>query len=213
MLYLNVPYEQKNEAKSMYARWDKDKKKWYVTNPKFYFRFTKWIEGESVAQNKVYIAVSPKICWKCKGETPCYTFAVKSEDLIDIIDRETNIEEFTGYDVALIQINRNLPKGIKKYLVQHTNCKDKFSKATQTTYFANTCIHCDALQGANYVYDEVNSPFSGLNSTEPSSIRYIEFKLKNDIAIDYQVGEVMISPPVKLFNEKNVSQSNIELSE
>ncbi|MEH7266504.1 hypothetical protein V7132_27225, partial [Priestia megaterium] len=70
-----------------------------------------------------------------------------------------------------------------------------------------------ALQGANYVYDEVNSPFSGLNSTGSSSIRYIEFKLKNDIAIDYRVGEVMISPPVKLFNEKNVSQSNIELSE
>ncbi|KAB2495593.1 DUF5710 domain-containing protein [Priestia endophytica] len=213
MLYLNVPYEQKNEVKSMYARWDKDKKKWYATNPKFYFRFTKWIEGESVAQNKVYIAVNSKICWKCKGGTPVYTFAVKSEDLIDIINRETNIEEFTGYDVVLIQINRNLPKGIKKYLVQHTNCKDKFSKTTQTTYFANACIHCDALQGINYVYDEVNAPFSGINSTGSNPIRYIEFKLKNDIAIDYQVGEATISPPVKLFNEKNVSQSDIELSE
>ncbi|MGF9943961.1 DUF5710 domain-containing protein [Priestia megaterium] len=213
MLYLNVPYEQKNEAKSMYARWDKDKKKWYATNPKFYFRFAKWIEGESVARNRVYIAVSSKICWKCKRQTPVYTFAVKNKDLIDIIGRETNIEEFTGYDVALIPINRNLPEGIKRYLVQHTNCKDKFSKTTQTTYFANTCIQCDALQGANYVYDEVNSSFGRMYSTESNQIRYIEFKLKNDIAIDYQVGESVISPPVKLFSEKNVTQSNVELFE
>jgi hypothetical protein len=52
-----------------------------------------------------------------------------------------------------------------------------------------------------------------LNSTGSNPIRYIEFKLKNDIAIDYEVGEETISPPVKLFNEKNVSQSDIELSE
>jgi len=54
LLYINVPYEEKDEAKSMYPKWDRKKRKWYATNPKFYFRFNKWIEGRAVAQNKVY---------------------------------------------------------------------------------------------------------------------------------------------------------------
>tara|TARA_A100001011_G_scaffold391447_1_gene476943 strand:- start:84 stop:782 length:699 start_codon:yes stop_codon:yes gene_type:complete len=29
-IYLNVPYEEKDEAKSMGARWDKSKKRWYI---------------------------------------------------------------------------------------------------------------------------------------------------------------------------------------
>ena len=148
MLYLNVPYEQKDEAKSMYARWNSEKKKWYATNPKFYFRFSRWIEGATVVQNKVYLAKCPKTCWKCKKETPVYTFAVRSEDLIDIIHNETNIEAAIGYDVVFIPIHLKLPKDIKKYLVEYTSCKDKYSKTVQATYFANVCVHCDALQGA-----------------------------------------------------------------
>ena len=29
-IYLNVPYDEKDEAKKMGARWDKSKKRWYI---------------------------------------------------------------------------------------------------------------------------------------------------------------------------------------
>lgn len=38
-LYLDVPYKEKDEAKSLGARWDPEKKKWYTTYKKNYHLF------------------------------------------------------------------------------------------------------------------------------------------------------------------------------
>lgn len=210
MLFLNVPYEEKDEAKSIYARWDKYKKKWYATNPKFYFRFKKWIEGSSVAQNKVYIAVATINCWKCKGSTPVYAFAVNGEDIIDLENNIKDMANETGYDMAIIQIDHKLPRDIKSYLEKNTACKETYSKTTKTNYFANVCEKCSALQGAYFVYDEFDSPFKG-QSSEP--LKFIEFELEHDISINYEVGESVISPAIKLFNENNIIKSDIKVSE
>lgn len=40
--YLNVPYADKDEAKSYGARWDPQEKKWYYTNPSDKEKFSKW---------------------------------------------------------------------------------------------------------------------------------------------------------------------------
>lgn len=42
-VYLNVPFEEKDEAKKMGARWDNDKKKWYVLSTADLENFKKWI--------------------------------------------------------------------------------------------------------------------------------------------------------------------------
>ena len=39
-IYLNVPYDEKDEAKKMGAKWDKSKKRWYIT-PKNKYKFYK----------------------------------------------------------------------------------------------------------------------------------------------------------------------------
>jgi len=41
--YLNVPFSQKDEAKSLGARWDPDKKKWYVPSGKDIQIFSAWL--------------------------------------------------------------------------------------------------------------------------------------------------------------------------
>lgn len=209
MLYLNVPYEEKDEAKSMYAKWDRVKKKWYATNPKFYSRFNQWIEGRSVAQNKVYIAISHRNCWSCGKNTAVYALAIKGEDIIDLENEVTDMAEETGYDMAIIPINYNLPKDIKFYLESNTACKETYSNTTKSNYFANVCEHCHALQGAFFVYDEFDSPFKRSNN---ESIKFIEFELEQDIGIDYEVGSELTSPAVKLFNENYVVKSDIKVS-
>ena len=40
--YLNCPYAEKNQAKDLGARWDKDAKKWYVPNDVDRNLFKKW---------------------------------------------------------------------------------------------------------------------------------------------------------------------------
>lgn len=44
MLILNVPYNEKDDAKSLGARWNPTVKKWYVKNKKDYYKFIRWIE-------------------------------------------------------------------------------------------------------------------------------------------------------------------------
>ena len=46
MLLLNVPYAEKDEAKSLDAKWNPRLKKWYVTNSKDYYKFIKWFEED-----------------------------------------------------------------------------------------------------------------------------------------------------------------------
>ena len=43
MLYIEVPYKDKGEAKALGARWDPGRKSWYIENPRKYPRFEKWI--------------------------------------------------------------------------------------------------------------------------------------------------------------------------
>ncbi len=45
-IYLNVPYSEKDEAKSFGAKWDGDKKKWYVPKGVAIDNFSKWEQKE-----------------------------------------------------------------------------------------------------------------------------------------------------------------------
>ena len=46
--YLACPYEEKDEAKALGARWDNDVRKWYVPDEVDTNLFTKWFtEGEA----------------------------------------------------------------------------------------------------------------------------------------------------------------------
>lgn len=43
-IYLDVPYDEKEEAKSLGAKWNPRVKKWYAeTRPEEYVKFSKWI--------------------------------------------------------------------------------------------------------------------------------------------------------------------------
>ena len=44
-LIIDVPYAEKDEAKSLGAKWNPNLKKWYVEERKNYYKFEKWILG------------------------------------------------------------------------------------------------------------------------------------------------------------------------
>mgnify|MGYP003343254398 CR=1 FL=1 len=53
--YLNVPYEQKNAAKSLGARWDGIEKKWYVPKHIPIVSFVQWLPKHLKRPHKPYI--------------------------------------------------------------------------------------------------------------------------------------------------------------
>lgn len=45
MLFLNVPYSEKDEAKALGARWDGERRKWYIPDGAHAAPFARWING------------------------------------------------------------------------------------------------------------------------------------------------------------------------
>ncbi len=57
--YINVPYREKDEARSLGARWDRQKQSWYVPPGVNNDLFSKWTQqaSQSAAQRRLYLAV------------------------------------------------------------------------------------------------------------------------------------------------------------
>ena len=44
--YIECPFYEKDEAKSLGARWDPEERKWYYTDPSKKYLFKKWLRNE-----------------------------------------------------------------------------------------------------------------------------------------------------------------------
>ena len=67
--YLSVPFEDKDKAKTLGARWDSQKKCWYVPAGKDLSSFAKWMSGNKAVKSikKIYLTVPFEDKDKAKG--------------------------------------------------------------------------------------------------------------------------------------------------
>jgi hypothetical protein len=61
-IYLNVPYSQKDDAKRRGAKWDAERKKWYVPSGKRLEPFEPWLLL-FVEERQLTIELVPNTCW------------------------------------------------------------------------------------------------------------------------------------------------------
>ncbi len=86
-----------------------------------------------------------KNCWKCKQDTIVYSYFLYYE--LEEIDHFFSIEHGIGLgDIPCVDIIIS---------TKYPSVKMSYSKTTRSSYMANTCEHCQALQGKNHV---VNDP-------------------------------------------------------
>lgn len=87
MLPLNVPYEEKDEAKRIGARWSPRLKKWYVQDKRDYHKFAKWIltQGFIVACDAIYVIEGKQNCFRCGKETRVIGFALENFFVLKVI--------------------------------------------------------------------------------------------------------------------------------
>lgn len=193
-LYLDVPYEEKEEAKRLGAWWDAKAKKWFVPFYKEDFEeyrpFFRWILGESsfaiVPNKNIYILETYQTCWKCGNKTKVIAFSGDRFVTLEADDGEILLEdyweEYAGrnnpYLLMFPETEEDIPLCIRNYVKEHYHVENRYSKALERMQFANYCEHCNALQGHFHLFQEPSSPFwSGKNREE--TIRMIT------IALDY----------------------------
>ena len=55
-IYINVPFKEKNEAKGLGAKWDKENKSWFITKDQDLSKFSKWLDQKTLENDKTYTA-------------------------------------------------------------------------------------------------------------------------------------------------------------
>lgn len=127
-LYLDIPYEEKDEAKKLGAKWNPKVKKWFIDMPrKNYIKFDKWIprtmSNGIIATNYIYIIEGEQTCWKCGKSTKVIGLAIGDYFYV-YSNRGYNYLENIGLDIepreelhlSWSPDEREIPPKLLKYL-------------------------------------------------------------------------------------------------
>ncbi len=126
--YIQVPFSEKDEAKQLGAKWDRQQQSWYVPKGQATEPFIKWASGNSVSQNtglsnkvshheRVYLAVP-------------YTERQEAKQLGAQWDKAAK-SWFVNNDVDLTQVKKWLPSGGAEQLPALTP-REEFTQALQS---------------------------------------------------------------------------------
>jgi hypothetical protein len=162
---LQVPFSEKDEAKRLGARWDIDKKVWYIPDGTDAMLFQKWLPEEIVinVRSPYYgIATSTKACWRCGKTTQVFGFMLPPghETLEETESDDGTLEWVKGEEETAILYVSYIPDAVKNQMKKiSTNFRLDFSKKTQSSYLMNHCEHCGIKQGDFNLYCEPNGGF------------------------------------------------------
>jgi len=170
---LNVPYAEKDEAKKLGARWDAANKTWYISKKLNLQLFEKWLPNKwepDIVADYYYIAESVSTCWKCKKETPVYTFFVTKYETNDDEWEEQDIPTFISY---ITEVNKEALNLMKTY---NNGYFLDFTKTSGMKYYMNHCKHCKAKQGDFNLHDDPNVAFMPVNEEGLKKIKFYPVK-------------------------------------
>lgn len=204
ILCLNVPYKEKDEAKSLGAKWNARMKKWYIdTKREDYVKFSKWILKDTddaiIAMEYIYVIESEQNCWKCGKSTKViglgigefvHIYGEADEPQYELVeDYEESGEEL---HLAWVEKEDDIPKKLLKYLKENYSVKTEYSKTIGGKCFANHCDCCGALQGNWFLFDEPDNPLSSCVGGNELIERMSKLKIKaipieDDIQLDWNV--------------------------
>ncbi len=178
-LYLNVHIGDKDEAKALGARWDKDAKAWYVPAGVDPAPFARWMPSDeepmpNVKADYFFLMINGQTCWKCDDHTPVYALAVPRdhqqpyEDLDDVYEKDEGEEEECpetvweeqGYNGVMSHIGW-IEGDVAQLVVDMSggSYKPVYSVTLGGTYYMNHCKHCGAKQGDHFVHSTPGGAF------------------------------------------------------
>lgn len=167
-VFLNVPYNEKDGAKQLGAKWDASVKKWYVpdgVDPEPFFR---WLASSRWPKSYIFLVVGKRTCYKCNKETRVIAFGFKGNDSC-------------GEQIMTLS-PRPLctPMEIREYLKsQGIRFDKKLSNTTGEFKLNNCCEHCGALQGEFFLFNEIDSPFFIAGEESLESLCFYRIKIPN----------------------------------
>jgi hypothetical protein len=177
---LKVPFSQKDEAKSLGARWDSNVKTWYAPEGVEIGPLVRWLpvtkhsdlehEPEfSVRAPYYYVIESVSDCWSCSRSTRVFSFKLPEEhEAFDYFEDEDedfvltkNLGEWKclGHRVTVSNVDNLSPQVMKQIQRFTNNFKYAYSKTAGGRYLMNHCEHCGAKLGDFFMHSEPGGAF------------------------------------------------------
>ncbi|WP_449116731.1 DUF5710 domain-containing protein [Pseudomonas viridiflava] len=177
---LTVPFSQKDEAKSLGARWDPNLKTWYVPEGVEPGPFARWLpvpedldlehEPEfGVRAPYYYVIESVSDCWKCSSRTRVFSFMLPEnhEEFDYFVDEDedfslaSNLGEWKCHEYrgTVSNVQSLSPKVTKQIRRFTDHFKYAYSKTADSRYLMNHCEHCGAKLGDFFMHGEPGGAF------------------------------------------------------
>lgn len=193
-LIINVPFSEKEEAKSLGAKWNPTLKKWYVDKRENYHKFSKWIldnrENVYILCDYIYIIEGIHKCFKCNETIKVIGFGVQK--FFEVFDPNEYGDgddfSYADDDIHIVSHIEPLSKELLNKLKEKYNYYEGYSKTLKSTYLANHCSNCNVIQGDFFLFHGGNSPFFIDSIEKAKQLKLYKVPLKNDIIVDLDIG-------------------------
>lgn len=173
---LNVPFAEKDDAKRLGARWDAQRKTWYVPDGVETSVFWRWINATAeidVWAPHYFIAESRKHCWKCRAPTRVYGLVLPDSHQTVNPDSENSSEDTWfqfGEPTILIYVTALLPSVAARMAAMTRHYRIDFSKTVGGSYWMNHCEACGMKQGDFELYCEPTGAFFPMSEHDATQI-------------------------------------------
>ncbi len=167
---IEVPFAEKDRAKSLGAKWNSEIKKWYIPEGIEKEKFSEWMEDFRVLNPPIYLASSSTNCWKCSQKTPVFCLAYRASKKSD---GYVTFVSFLGY--VPNDLHHIFKEKAPTYYLAYT-------KQSDSSYYVNHC-KCGAKLGDFFLHEEPDGPFCIMSKEELNQITLSDLNIKNAIEI------------------------------
>jgi len=193
-LKINVPYSEKDLAKSKGAFWDSLLKTWFLPDNLDINNFLPWINHNFVILRKpIFIGVSTSTCYRCHNKIT--VIALCSNNFYSYEQLHENETYGRGLGEKFIKNQYfsffHYPKYIDSEALSCINkifsssqYQYRYSKTVESKYWVNVCNHCGSIAGDFFLHEEPGGAFCPIDSDDCSKIRLIEIDTKYDVCIE-----------------------------
>ncbi|WP_313453309.1 DUF5710 domain-containing protein [Brevundimonas sp.] len=159
---LSVPFSEKDEAKQLGARWNPERRIWYVPAGVDPGPFARWRGNVAdkrlypLTASEAYLVTASESCWRCDARFTAVAFLLAPGFVLDEhADGGEQLADWAFVDY----ITRLTPEAVRSAQTVQPAYRQGYSRTTESRYWANHCPSCQALQGDFHLYSEPDGAF------------------------------------------------------
>lgn len=150
-IWLEVSFDEKEDAKTLRARWDPQERSWYAPPGVALEPLARWLvdmsalSGPRIPLRLLGLAIR---CWRCGAPTVCVVGFTEGAGLgssYDLVSADDDLA--LSIAARLLGEDRRIQQGIGPI-------RKRSSRTMMESYVSNGCHQCDALQGNHFLFHE-----------------------------------------------------------